>query len=168
VLSITRTSVSWGGWIGVANDGQVLAPQITREDQPQLPPPLADVQDDLRGAQDVASVQKSGAHARKRLEAPLVGLADELFERAYGVLLVVEGADGLKIGVAGEAPVQVGGIAGLDACGVAQHDRAQVARCRGGVDVARKAACHQRREVPRVVEVRVGEEHRGSVQRRFG
>jgi hypothetical protein len=43
--------------------------------------------------------------------------------------------------------------------GIGQHDAAQVARGRGGVDVAGEAALAEVREIAAVVDVRVGEHH---------
>ena len=144
----------------VAQDGQVLAAEVAREDQAARGAAVGDVEVDLRRAEDVAGLDERGGEAGQGRERLIVGDGDEAAQRLDGVVLVVDRFDRLPVGIVLVLAVEVLGVAHLDARGVAQHVHAEVARGGRAVDAPLEPRLDERRQRARVVDVRVREDDR--------
>ena len=144
---------------GIAQDGQVFAPDVAGEHEPEFAPILLDVENDEGGSQNVAGVVEAQRDARPDAQGPAVSQPHEIGQAGYGILHGVDRLD-RRQPLAGAPLVHVGHVLFLDVAAVPQHGAAQVARGGSGVDIAPEAVLDQVRDVAGVVDVRVGEDHR--------
>ena len=78
----------------VTQDVVVAAPNVAAKEIPELAPVLADVEDDLRRAQDVAGVTERDRDAVGHRERAVVVDADELADGLVGIRGGVKRLDG--------------------------------------------------------------------------
>ncbi len=143
----------------VAQDVVVAAPDVAAEEIAKLAPVLADVEDHLRRAQDVAGVAEGDRDAVGHRERAVVVDADELPDRLVGIRGGVERLDGREA-LLGALLGDERGVIALDFGRVLEHDAGEVARGEGAVDVALEALAAEVRQVAAVINVRVAEDDR--------
>ena len=144
-----------GGWLGVADDGKIIAPHIAGEHHTPEFVTLAQLQHDRGAAEDVSSLRVHRAHAVSDIEPLAIRHADHLFERAGGILHTIK-----RLGMRTSMPLQKVGILFLDMRRVGEHERAEVSRGRGGPDGVPVTLRRQERQPACMVDVCMGEHHR--------
>ncbi len=146
---------------GVIENGPVGAAQITGEDDARRLPRarVVHVEHDQGRPQHVPGVVEGQGDARRDLIGALVADADELLQAGQGVGHGVDRLQRRQV-VAAALLVQIGHVRLLNLGAITQHDAAQVARGRGGDDVAGEAIADEAGDVAAVVDVGVGEDER--------
>ena len=158
-----------GDW--VADDRQSGAANIPAEYQPDIPLffVVFNIQDHAGTAQHMAGIHQGQGHARQELLRAVVGAAHKLAHRLYHVFLGVEWFKQI-FALRPAFLVGVLNVTLLDMGAVLQHHGAQIARGRGGNDIAPEAALHQAGNVAGMINVGMGEDeriNRGSVKGRL-
>ena len=98
-----------------------------------------------------------------------VRVVDRVLEGTFGVLAGIKRFNGREMTPVGLL-VQVLGVLLLNFSAISQHQVDEVTRCRSAVNVAVETVFDQRRQVARVVDVRVGKEsgrNRAGVERQM-
>ena len=150
-----------GRHLGVAQDRQVVAPEIAGEGEAQGLPLVLDVEHDDRAAQHVPRVEERQRDARRDGLSAVIGQADDLSQRLCHVRLAVKRLDGLEPGLAAfDQAGDVTRVGFLDHRRVEQHRRREIARRGRRVDGPVEAVAAQQRQRARVVDVRVRQHHR--------
>lgn len=147
------------GIFRVAQDVIGAAADVAREEKAALEScgELVEVENDLSGAEDVAGVDESDRDSVRDHHGAVVIEGDELPEAFFGIDFRVERVEGREA-LAFAFPVGVGEVGFLDAGGIREHDLAEVAGGRGGVDISAVAPAGEVGEIARVVDVGVAED----------
>lgn len=116
------------------------------------------VENDLGGAEDMAGIDESELDAIRDVDGAVIGKGHELAEAFFRILFIVEWLDFLKA-FAFAVFVYPVDIVFLDACGIAEHDLAEIAGGVGAVDGAGEALAGKVRKVSAVIDMGVGEDH---------
>jgi hypothetical protein len=149
--------VGLGDGRGIAHDRPARLPEIAREHEPAGVAAGRDARLDDRRAEDVAGVAEAAAHGRVRRNFRIVG--DRLQLRETGLRLdhrVERRRGGFAPPAPALAPLR---FLFLDVGGVEEHHFEQVGRRFRGVDRPAEAFRRQPRQQPRVVDVRVRDQH---------
>jgi len=141
---------------GVAQDGRILAAQVAREDQ---------TPDGVRGegqlnagrAQDVPGIPEACPDPRHDLEGLGIAVGLELTQAGLGIGPGVQGQGRVVPG--GGVPVGIGGLFLLDESRIRQQQRAQIPGAARGVDGTGETVAADQRQITRVIDVRVGDQH---------
>ena len=150
-----RVSIGPGGRLGIADDRQAAPADVAGEDQAVVAR-LGDPDVHRRGAEDVAGVEELEREVLPQVGDAAVGHADHQLLGRDGV---GQGVQRLALRARLAAPLEELEVLLLDVRGVREHDRAEVAGRRRGVDGAVEAVPHQQREPARVVDVGVAQDH---------
>jgi hypothetical protein len=131
------------------------SPDIASNPNPQPLCPLAYLQHNLRRAQDVPRVEEAHNDPGQELHRLMVLQRDAPRQGWHDILQRVERLDLLPTMAA-----QVFGIVLLNVRAIAEQNLQQLDGGRRGIDGSCKAQLHQTRQVPRVVNVRMGQHDR--------
>ena len=141
----------------MAQDRLVRLAEVAREEQPVVVAVVAaDVELDERRAEDVACVEELKRDAARDLARLVHVRRDEELHERVDVGLLVQRLEELLPFLAALL-VDVVEVALLQEARVAQHDVAEVRRRLAREDAPGEALPHELRKVPRVVDVRMGE-----------
>ena len=145
--------------LGIPQDRLAEVAHVAGEGDLSRLAPLPEPDLDGGGAQQVPHIRHAQGDAVVHLEHPAVVAGAQQADGADGVVQIVEG---LLMGRAAALPLAVFvlRLAHLDVGAVAQHDVAEGAGGGGGVDGAAVALLVQQRELARVVDVGVGQQHK--------
>ena len=138
------------GFAGVANvPGKDDFPLLFLFGEPQL---------NAGRAQQVPGVHKTHIHPRGRSEPAAIGMGTEQLQHPFGVLHFIQRHIPFPAGAAG-FPVAPFRFEHLNMGAVPQHDVAQLASGRGGVDLSPEALAVQKGQKSGVIDVGMGEDH---------
>jgi hypothetical protein len=140
--------------LGIHHDRHVVAAEIAGEDEAAA----ADLAGDEARAQDVPGRREPRLDPARGGERPAEVHALHLGERALGVRGGVQRQR--RVVLAGVVPVGELGLFLLEMGRVRQHDVQQIVRARRAVDRPGEAVAAEPRQVTRVVDVSVAQDHR--------
>jgi hypothetical protein len=146
------------GDLRIPQDGHVPAAEVPTEHQPQPVRGPVDIELDDGRPKNVPGIQKGAGDPGQDRHRLVVIQRPEVVQGFQDIRLGVQRYDRL-LQLVGVLPVDELRVRLLDARRISKHDAAQIPRGRGAGDAPLKAVLHQRRDVPRMVDMRVGEDH---------
>ena len=139
----------------------VVGPQVTREQQAQrLGALLLHLDLDRGRAQQVAGIPVARPDAGCGRDPHFIGVALEMRERVHRILLGVDRLHQILTAL-GATLVELLHFHLLDVARVRQHDGAEVRRGGGAMDAVLVAVLDELRQHARMIDVGMGEKHRG-------
>ena len=129
---------------------------------------IFNIEYNLGGAEDVTGIVEGEGDAGGYGEGDFIADVNEAAEAQFCILFGVDDLSHIAVTSFAEAHfVEEFAVAFLDACGVCQHDLAEVSGGMGGIDEAFEAFFDEVGKVSRVVDMGVGEDdaiHAGGVE----